>query len=306
MIHGGGHVMLSRKDIRPKQTKLLHEKGFLPVSVDYRLCPEINILDGPMTDVCDALSWVRSDLAQLVKRYGFTVDHKNVVIVGWSTGGHLAMTLAWTTKLRGVEPPQAILAFYCPTDYEDERWQKPNFPEDSEKYSHGDYDLLEAVHETPITAYNIPPNKASVGGWHNLSDPRSRLVLHFNWKGQMLPILMNGLPHKSRVSTSDAKKYYSMDQPSREKIVSISPFAQINRGTYQTPTYLVHGTADDLIPWQQTQRVHDALVKQGVPAGLSVVDNAVHLFDLYRDKTGQQWEVVKEGYEFLSKHITRT
>ena len=55
MIHGGGHVMLSRKDVRSKQTQLLLENGRLPVSIDYRLCPEVNINDGPMTDVCDAL-----------------------------------------------------------------------------------------------------------------------------------------------------------------------------------------------------------------------------------------------------------
>lgn len=38
--------------------------------------------------------------------------------VGWSTGGQLAMSLAWTSALRGVRPPEAILAFYCPTGYE--------------------------------------------------------------------------------------------------------------------------------------------------------------------------------------------
>jgi hypothetical protein len=34
MIHGGGHIMLSRKDIRAKQTQLLLENGLLPVSID--------------------------------------------------------------------------------------------------------------------------------------------------------------------------------------------------------------------------------------------------------------------------------
>jgi acetyl esterase/lipase len=120
MIHGGGHIMLSRKDIRQQQTQYLLDNGFLPISIDYRLCPEINIVDGPMTDVCDALSWVRNELPLLrLKCPGLRADGEKVVVVGWSTGGLLAMTLAWTAAQQNIKPPEAILAFYCPTDYED-------------------------------------------------------------------------------------------------------------------------------------------------------------------------------------------
>jgi acetyl esterase/lipase len=119
MIHGGGHVMLSRKDIRPKQTQLLLDNGLLPVSIDYRLCPELNLLQGPMTDVRDALRWARYELPSMkLKRLGLQIDDDRVVVVGWSTGGHLAMTLAWTACQQNLKPPEAILAFYCPTDYE--------------------------------------------------------------------------------------------------------------------------------------------------------------------------------------------
>ena len=122
MIHGGGHVMLSRKDVRPKQVKLLLQKGLLPVSIDYRLCPEVNILEGPMTDVCDAFRWAREQLPSATLKHtgGFAIDGSQVVVVGWSTGGHLATTLAWTAPLRKLRPPEAILAFYCPLDYEDD------------------------------------------------------------------------------------------------------------------------------------------------------------------------------------------
>ena len=121
MIHGGGHVMLSRKDIRPKQTQYLLDHGLLPVSIDYRLCPELKLLDGPMTDVCDALRWIRHQLPSIdLNCSGLQIDGEKVVVVGWSTGGHLAMTLAWTAEQQGLKPPEAILTFYCPTDYEAE------------------------------------------------------------------------------------------------------------------------------------------------------------------------------------------
>ena len=126
MIHGGGHVMLSRKEVRSKQTQLLLENGRLPVSIDYRLCPEVNINDGPMTDVCDALEWVRNALPQLDLKYpGLNITGEKVIVVGWSTGGTLAMSLAWSSVQRGIKPPDAILAFYCPTDYHAECMRTP-------------------------------------------------------------------------------------------------------------------------------------------------------------------------------------
>ena len=62
MIHGGGHVLSTRKDIGDDQTQILLKASFLPVSVDYRLCPEITVSEGPMRDVCDAFYWARKTL----------------------------------------------------------------------------------------------------------------------------------------------------------------------------------------------------------------------------------------------------
>lgn len=54
MIHNG-HIMFSRKDVRAKQTQLLLDNRRLPIGIDYRLCPEVSIIEDSMTDVCDAL-----------------------------------------------------------------------------------------------------------------------------------------------------------------------------------------------------------------------------------------------------------
>lgn len=121
MIHGGSHIMFSRKDVRPDQTRLLLSLGFLPVSIDHRLCPEISLAKGPMVDVCDALEWARHRLPSInLGNSSLSLDGNRVVVVGWSSGGQLAMSLAWTAPQRGLEAPEGILAFYCPTDYEDE------------------------------------------------------------------------------------------------------------------------------------------------------------------------------------------
>lgn len=301
MIHGGGHIMLSRKDIRPKQTQRLLDNGLLPVSVDYRLCPEMNIIEGPMTDVCDALQWARYTLPNLeLNCPGLRVDGQSVVVIGWSTSGTLAMTLAWLASKQGLRPPEAILAFYCPTDYEAACWKAPNYPEKSPPSAIRAYDLLEGMEDGPITSYKISVNHKPIGGWMSLSDPRSRIVLHMNWHGQTVPVLLHGLPSRKKKSAGvEMESWRSIDQPSQEEKISIRPLAQVLRGSYRTPTFLVHGTRDDLIPWQQSQMTYAALTSKGIHAGINILEGAVHLFDLYRDHDGKGWRAVQEGYDFL-------
>ncbi|KAL2813644.1 hypothetical protein BDW59DRAFT_167452 [Aspergillus cavernicola] len=304
MIHGGGHVMLSRKDIRPKQTAYLHSLGFLPVSIDYRLCPETTLPEGPMRDVSDALIWARTTLPSLpLLCPGLKVDPSRLVVVGWSTGGTLAMTTAFTSIERGLAPPNAILAFYCPTDYEDPFWARPNYPENTDGLSLSKYNLLEGVRTHPITAYNVPSAVKAVGGWMAPEDPRSRIVLHMNWKGQCLPVLLRGLPTVDSVSPSELSALMSQPQPEVEEIQRVSPYAQIQKGVYRTPTFVIHGTDDDLIPWSQSVRTVEALKGKGIRAEVIVPQGKVHLFDLYRDVDGSTWETVQRGYDFLSEVV---
>lgn len=120
MVHGGGYMTLSKSAIRPHQTRFLLDNGCLPISIDYRLCPEIDLIGGPMSDVRDALDWVRNKLPGIARARGVIVDPTKIIVVGWSTGGHLAMTTAWTCEEVGQKPPSAILCFYGPTDFESE------------------------------------------------------------------------------------------------------------------------------------------------------------------------------------------
>lgn len=120
-------MTLSKKAVRPAQASFLLANDILPISLDYRLCPEINLIDGPMTDVRDACAWAQTSLQAIVRCKGITIDSDKSVVIGWSTGGHLAMTTAWTTKEIGVKPPRAILSFYGPTDFESGGEHKVNY-----------------------------------------------------------------------------------------------------------------------------------------------------------------------------------
>ena len=304
MIHGGGHIMLSRSDVRPEQTQMLLERGFLPISIDYRLCPETTLLQGPMMDVADALAWIRNALPKLrLARPDIRVDEKRVVSVGWSTGGTLAMSLAWNTLPRGIRPPDAILAFYCPTDYEDEFWTKPNVPASSQTNDKStplvnlDQATWTGIFDHPIKAYNVPSNKNAVGGWMATADPRSRIALYMNHHGRTLQTLLKGLDKKSGKAPDSAI-------PSPTDISAVSPLAQIRDGVYCTPTFVIHPRQDDLIPWQQAERTVQALRSQGISAELRLLEKVPHLFDIYRNwqRNGIADKIVREGYDFLAEH----
>ena len=299
--------MLSRRDVRPEQTAMLLRSGFLPVSVDYRLCPETSLLAGPMTDVADALTWARTVLPRArLARADVVVDPERVVAVGWSTGGHLAMTLAWTTP----RPPTAILALYCPTDYEDSFWTKPNVPEGVDAASFvptGDDDqeagIWDAVFDEPVTAYNVPTGKRAVGGWLARDDARSRLAQLMNVRGLTLPVLLHGLDKKTKRGGGASSKLATM--PSPDLVARASPLAQIRAGRYGSPTFLVHPRRDDLIPWQQAERTWLALRDARVDAELRIVEDVPHLFDLSPRHPAYRaaMAAVEEGYAFLCRHV---
>jgi acetyl esterase/lipase len=306
MIHGGGHVISTRKDIRDDQTQILLKAGFLPVSVDYRLCPETTLQEGPMRDVCDAFYWARTILPTLaLRRPDIRADGDRVVAVGWSSGAHLAMTLGWTVPSLGIRPPDAVLAFYGPTDYEDPFWSQPNLPFNHKPipppdagYNH----LYDGLHDKPVIGYSPAASLRALGGWMSLDDPRSRIILHMNWEGKSLPVLINGL---RRTGSPALKGVTNPPTPSVEQIRDISPLAQIRAGRYKTPTFLIHGTRDDLVPWQASQRTHEALLEQGVPTGLAILEDALHLFDIYpgSKRNPDSVRAVKEGFDFLSASI---
>lgn len=302
MIHGGSHMIFSRKDIRPAQTRLLLSHGFIAVSIDHRLCPEVSLSSGPMVDVCDALEWARYSLRFLhfPTSPALKIDGSKVVVIGWSSGGQLAMSLGWTAPARGLKPPEAVLAFYSPTDYEDSWWTTPIQPRGAEDRGE-EYDLLEAVRDEPITSYD------EVGAWEPFdnprvqTDPRFRLILHINWKAQTLPVIIGGLPSKSALANSGKEigDIMHRPQPPKEELQKCSPRAQIMRGSYRTPTFFVHGTDDELIPWQMTQGTFEALKERGVKTGVEMVRGKGHICDLSSEPESEGWKAVGKGYEFL-------
>lgn len=300
MIHGGGHMTLSRKAVRPAQTAYLLENNVLPVSADYRLCPEVNLIDGPIADIRDLVGWAQSTLPSLVQSDGIQLDISRIVMVGWSTGGHLCMTTAWTTKEAGIEPPRAILSFYSPTDFESGDLDVRRAEEYPERRLSLEK-IRASLGSKPLTSYDSTGDIDSTGlGWVRPGDARSELVLSLFKEGNGLPLLLNGLPSPSSVENP------MLMAPSADRIAAISPSFQVRAGNYSTPTFIIHGDRDEIVPFHTAERFAKALRVAGVESGFLPVKRARHIHDL-RLKPGQkEWEEsVAPGYNFLINILRR-
>ena len=297
-------MVYTRQDIQMRHIKSLLSRGFLPISFDYRLCPEVTLADGPMTDDCDALSWARSELARVHRAFTeIKVSAKRIIAVGWSAGGHLSMTLAYNAPSHGIQPPDAVLAFYCPSNFEDDWWRKPIFPGGVQEASDTTYKLLEGINDRPLAGYKP---KTSVGAPMSLLDPRWRIIIHYNWKAQLLPVLIKGLPNEALAAKTVNVDFKNLPIPSTPEIRAVSPFAQIQAGKYKTPTFIIHGDADDLISWTQSRETVAALKAQGVEAELAAPKGAKHAFDLESwgkedESSTRAWKAVEAGWDFISR-----
>src|SRR5438046_2833920 len=120
-------------------------------------------------------------------------------------------------------------------------WIKPNFPKGSEEFSKHQFDLLEGVQDKPVRTQssglldqyirliltypvqilNYNPKNAK-GGWMNFDDARSRILLHMNWKGQTLPILLGSLPMQSESDPCPStQSLLNLPQPDAQQVAAI-------------------------------------------------------------------------------------
>ncbi|VTS02557.1 alpha/beta hydrolase [Tuwongella immobilis] len=125
-IHGGAWRTGSRKDLSQRVplfsnrsfTEILAEKGFVAVSVGYRLS-DVAAFPAQIEDCKTVVRFLRANAAK------FSVDPEKIGAVGFSAGGHLACLLGTTTPEQGFDGSeygqqsshiQAVVSFFGPTD----------------------------------------------------------------------------------------------------------------------------------------------------------------------------------------------
>lgn len=63
---------------------------------------------------------------------------------------------------------------------------------------------------------------------------------------------------------------------------------------------MVHGMADDLIPYQQSLRTVAEMKTRGIDAQLVLVPDAPHICDTSSDPKSKGWQAVLKAYEWLA------
>ncbi|PYI34926.1 ketoacyl-synt-domain-containing protein [Aspergillus indologenus CBS 114.80] len=302
LLHGGANIMLSRKHVPRDQIQFLLGQGIVLVSVDFRLCPEVNILDGPMTDTRDALHWVRTQLPQLrLKHRGLCLDGGRVGVIGWSSGGTLALLLGQAWDSPGYRPPEAIVSFYCPTDFEDPYFTAPRELPAQSPRKDWDPSILDDIQSQPISGYNFHHEDIVTAYGLAARSPRARIYTHMLRHGQTLQIFANGLPPRSAIPNTEEgiKSILFAPPPPTDRIRQFSPYAGASTGRHLSPTYLLHGKRDQLVPWTQALRMHEALQEHGIETELVTPEDGLHLFDLGAGGVALD-RMVEEAYRWLA------
>ena len=67
----------------------------------------------------------------------------------------------------------------------------------------------------------------------------------------------------------------------RRRAADMSPYLQVRDGVAYPPTMLLHGTADTVVPYRQSVKMHKRLLEHGVDSRLVLVDGAEHEHDFW-------------------------
>jgi dipeptidyl aminopeptidase/acylaminoacyl peptidase len=126
-----------------------------------------------------------------------------------------------------------------------------------------------------------------------------------NWTGRTLPVLFYGCKYKSLAAAAKDDDEVLLPAPDISEVEKACPLSQVRAGRYKTPTFLIHGTLDDLIPVEQAQRTHQQMLACGVESVLRIVPDGLHLFDMSpRLKENEDAsQAVLDGYKFLQRHV---
>jgi acetyl esterase/lipase len=269
MFHAGGFVMGTTKMIPERQVANLVGRGFVVVTPEYRLCPQVSLYEGPIQDAKDVYRWCQEELPGLLKEAkGVEVDASRIVAMGHSAGGQLALTTGLCPN-----PPRAIVDFYGCKYFADPWWTQklPMFaqiPDQPADHTSKVYEGRQAITSLPLF----------VNGKPVLSNPRCAWYIEQ---------LKNGTSISSIVSDSD---YECADATS-----------QFSKGF--PPTYFLHGVPDVFVDYKLTVRAHEELKKLGSETVLIVGEDIGHVFDLQEvsDLLFQQYVV--PALEFLERHV---
>jgi acetyl esterase/lipase len=260
-IHGGALIVGSRASVPPQLLDLCRREGYALVSIDYRLAPEVK-LPAIIEDLQDAFRWLRKEGPEAAH-----VDPDKVVVTGGSAGGYLTMMTGFCLPAR----PRALVAYWGYGDVDGDWYTKPSAFYRKHVPLIDKEEAYKAVGREVLTGTEGAEGKA-----------RGRFYQYLR---------QNGLWTKE-VTGFDP-------QAERRKLDPYCPVRNLT--TDYPPTLMIHGTADDDVPYEQSAAMDRELTRLKVPHELITIRGAGH------GLAGGDKRVVDDAHEralaFIRKHL---
>jgi acetyl esterase/lipase len=237
-IHGGALIMGNRGGVPRQLLDLCRKEGFVLVSLDYRLAPEVK-LPAIIEDIEDAFRWLREQGPKLLH-----IDPARLVVAGGSAGGYLTLMTGFHIKPR----PTALVAYWGYGDVDGTWYTQP-----SDHYRK----------QVPLIdrqeAYKGVGHKVVTGseGGGDAQKARSRFYLYLRQNGLWTREVTGFDPEKERPK--------------------LDPYCPVRNVTAEyPPTLLIHGTRDTDVPYELSAAMAKELERHKVPHELVTVPGAGH------------------------------
>jgi acetyl esterase/lipase len=262
-LHGGALINGSRNSVPRQLLELCRSNGFVLVSFDYRLAPEVK-LPAIIEDVQDALRWLRVQGPKL-----FHADPERTVVTGGSAGGYLTLMTGFCVKPR----PTALVAFWGYGDVDGDWYTKPS-----------------AFYRTQVSLVDKEEAFKAVGakvltGTEGGSDEQKARGRYYHYLRQ------NGLWTVEVTGLDPTKEPRKLD--------SYCPVRNVSKE--YPPTLLIHGTDDTDVPYELSAAMANELGRQHVPHELITVKGAGHGLS-GGDKTLVE-EAHEKALGFIRRHL---
>jgi len=235
-IHGGALIVGSRQGVSRNLKALCQAEGFILVSIDYRLAPEVKV-PAIIEDLQDAIRWVREKGPEL-----FHCDPNKLVVAGGSAGGHLTMSAGVWVK----PPPTALVAYWGYGDI-DKPWLTEPSPHHGHPNSLMPMEKMKKAVGPKVISGTGAGNQAARGSYYRY-------------------LRQNGLWTKEVSGFDPATQQRELDRycPVRN-ITSEYP-----------PILMVHGTKDTDVPYSKSADMAKELARHNVPHELITVPGGGH------------------------------
>ncbi|KAI0121710.1 Alpha/Beta hydrolase protein [Xylariales sp. AK1849] len=278
-IHGGAFMLGSSGMVNKDQVEDCLNRSWIVLVPNHRLCPQVNLLEGPMRDCRDLLAWVYDGRLQKAlsseKGDQYPIDLDHVFAFGTSSGGTLALSLGFDVP----RPVAGIFDMYGPSNFSDPFWTSP-LPHVASKLPKdlSDEFISQVFNEKPVPIVGGVSLEGQATGGPNFKDPRAAFAFTQIANGRVMDAIF------------PSKQWDKVD-PLR------------NLSSSFPPTFIAHGTADTMVPMGLSKDLFTALTQHGVKCGMREVPDEEHTFAGKMEVGSRTWELQREGFDFLESLI---